>query len=206
MNNCFLAYLVLLLLEVSFSPWFLHYRHHVWGFSILDDQDEFLIPVIICFPSWTVIFRLGRPCHQSRGDLQSWYQLWHQVGQVEIFERITISIQKCNPTAGPLVSWRVPPSKSRLRFCWRHQLPCPLQLHHSNQVLQMFSKKWESDPILPSAFTSLWNCKECSAQYSSHGTASFTIRKIFLSFVPHPNLGLSKKLAFFLSGKLLKRC
>ena len=117
---------------------------------------------------------------------------------MEIFERITISIQKCNPTPGPLVSWRVPPSKSRLRFCWRHQLPRPLQLHHSNQVLQMFPKKWESDQILPSAFTSLWNCKECSVQYSSHGTASFTIRKIFLSFVPHPNLGVSKKLAFSL--------
>lgn len=49
MNNCFLAYLVLLLLEVSFFPWFLHYRHHVWGFSILDGQDEFLIPDIFLF-------------------------------------------------------------------------------------------------------------------------------------------------------------
>ena len=169
-------------------------------------KTNFWSLISFCFPYWIVTFYLGRPCHQSRADLQGWYQLWHQVGQVEIFERITISIQKCNPTSGPLVSWRVPPSKSRLRFCWRHQLPCPLQLHHSNQVLQMFPKKWESDQISPSAFTSLWNCKECSAQYSSHGTASFTIRKIFLSFVPHPNLGLSKKLAFFLSGKLLKRC
>ena len=63
MNNCFLAYLVLLLLEVSFSAWSLHYHNHVWSFRILDDQDKFLIPAIICFHSWIVIFCLGRPCH-----------------------------------------------------------------------------------------------------------------------------------------------
>ena len=50
MNNCFLAYLVLLLLEVSFSAWSLHYHNHVWSFRILDDQHKFLIILFVFCP------------------------------------------------------------------------------------------------------------------------------------------------------------
>ena len=69
MNNCFLAYLVLLLLEVSFSPWFLHYRHHVWNFRILVDQDEFLTPDIFLFSVLNFHFLLRSPLP----PVSSWY-------------------------------------------------------------------------------------------------------------------------------------
>ena len=169
-------------------------------------KTNFWSLISFCFPYWIVIFYLGRSCHQSRADLQGWYQLWHQVGQVEIFERITISIQKCNPTPGPLVSWRVPPSKSRLRFCWRHQLPRPLQLYHSNQVLRCFPRNESLTQSRPQPLRHSGTAKSVQLSILHMGPRALRSVRFFCPLTLIPTWGFKKKLAFSVRYTVFKRC